>query len=178
MLGLLTACAAGHASPTQPPAPATAASRPGPASAIAPDRSLTPEQYFALGMPAIQRTWLGDDLAKAQQVIAKLADEDPLALPRRSSAVSGEVFGRIASAENYAVGEDEGLPILVRLQIVVPELGALGQITKAYLRAMSGTGGFGPELVDLECAGLSTSRVVSVLATRVEPPPAGAPGRA
>jgi hypothetical protein len=180
---LATGCAGGRAAPPHEPgekAPAAASSPPSqPTPAPAPDHSLAPEQYFAMGMPAANRPWFADDFAKAQQVISKLAAEDPLALPRRSSALSGAVFGRIVSTENAASAADDDLPPQARLQVIVPQVQPLANMMKAYLRAhLAGRGGFGAELVDLGCATFSTSRAVSSLVKRLTPPPGGTPARA
>jgi hypothetical protein len=151
---------------------------PGAASALAPDHSLTPERYFALGMPAVDRLWQGDDLAKAYLVIAKLADDDPLALPRRASSVSGAVFARIIASENHEMVANAGIPVQVRVQLAAGEIGPLGQISNAYLKAqMARKGSFVPELVDMICASFSATRVVSTLLSQVEPPPVGTAGR-
>jgi hypothetical protein len=184
-----TACASGHSASqkdAEPPvsreaSPATARPQSGAqasATVPAPDHSLTSAQYFALGMPAIDRMWQGDDLTKAYQVIARLADEDPLELPRRGSSNSGAVFGRIVSGENVALANDGRYPLPLRLQIASKQAQPLGQMTQAYLKAhMAQKGSFMPELVDLTCATSFVSRTVSALALAVKPPPEGSERR-
>jgi hypothetical protein len=138
----------------------------------APDHSLTSEQYFALGMPAVGRVWQGDDLTKAYQVIAKLADEDPFELPHRGSSNSGAIFDRIVSGENVAFANDDSYPLPVRLQIAGKQVQPLVLMTKAYLKAqMAQKGSFMPELIDLSCAALFLSRTTLASALAIKPPP-------
>ena len=64
-------------------------------SQIPSDESLTADEYIHLGLPAYDREWSGDDMVKAEKVLASLAQKDYRHLPRYRSGHSGEVFARL-----------------------------------------------------------------------------------
>src|SRR3954463_8099617 len=85
--------------------------------AAIPDQSLTPEQYVAQGAPASDRLWTGKDYAAANDVLSKLADSDPSALPRFRSPRSGAYFDRFISPENIAPLKNQKLSTNTRMAL-------------------------------------------------------------
>jgi hypothetical protein len=53
--------------------------------------------YVALGLASPTRTWSEGELRASVLVLHKIADEDPLKLPRLESPKSGAVFARLVA---------------------------------------------------------------------------------
>ena len=68
---------------------------------IAPDHSLAPPIYIQKGLPANDRNWDAQDYLQAAQVLQALAGVDTTQLPRYGSPISGAVFARIVSHDNF-----------------------------------------------------------------------------
>jgi hypothetical protein len=82
---------------------------------IAPDNSLTLDEYIELGVPASDRTWTITDYPAALEAFGKLAKDESTKLPRYRSAKSGKLFDRM-------VAEDEGTAKALREQPLVQRL--------------------------------------------------------
>jgi len=72
----------------------TARSAPPP---VPPDSSLTTAQYVQHGLPSLDHTWNGRELARAVADLRKLVESSPSALPRYQSPRSGALFARLTS---------------------------------------------------------------------------------
>jgi hypothetical protein len=117
--------------------------------AAVPDQSLTSEQYVAKGAPAIDRPWSGKDYAAANDVLKKLADVEPTALPRVRSARSESYFGRIVSPENIAPLTNPKLPVGARLALGMELFEGPKQLAVVYLDASKSGATYDQELAEL-----------------------------
>jgi hypothetical protein len=97
------------------------------------DQSLPDTDYIQLGVPAHDRPWSGDDLARAARVLSELAQEHPEQLPRYKSEYSGATFARITSPQNLELLKNRTLPIEARFPQGNAYLGASNQFLKLYL---------------------------------------------
>ena len=82
---------------------------------IPPDRSFRAEVYIGKGLPANDRTWLGDDYEQAASVLKSIAAIDATNLPRYGSIASGPVFARIVSLDNLRLLRNSGMGRQIRL---------------------------------------------------------------
>ncbi len=87
-----------------------------PAREIVPDRSLSVQQYVALGVPPLERAWSYKDCAVAYKVLRDLPKEQ---LPRYGSKTSGKLFKRMCSIDNFTamLAANESLPPQQRLRM-------------------------------------------------------------
>lgn len=65
-----------------------------------PDGSLSPEEYEARGIPAIQNPWGVQEYRAALTVLVALVNENPALLPRHGRKRSSPVFRRMVTREN------------------------------------------------------------------------------
>lgn len=86
------------------PAPADETVAPGKVLVTPADQSLTQAEYLSAGVPAVDRTWSGDDMQRASKALSALAQQGKL--PRYGSARSGLVFARMTAAENLDMVRD------------------------------------------------------------------------
>lgn len=98
------------------------------------DQSLTGDQYIALGIPASDRTWMGEDMKTAAEVLVSLAAEHPEQLPRFESSRSGAVFARIISADNLKLFREQQLPLESRFPDGLAYMQSHGSILSTYLK--------------------------------------------
>jgi hypothetical protein len=96
------------------------------------DRSLDMDSYIAMGIPAPDRVWNSEDMARVADVLTKLAAKDAGRLPRFKSQRSGRLYDRITSSEDLAQFRDRSLPIDVRLPRVMDYLNAANSLLKLY----------------------------------------------
>ena len=111
------------------------ASESAPAGKPVADKSLTSDQYIALGIPATDRTWMGEDMKAAADTLVSLAAQHPEQLPRFESPRSGAVFSRIISAENLGFFREQKLPLESRFPGGVAYLQSHSSILGTYLKA-------------------------------------------
>jgi hypothetical protein len=119
------------------------------ARAAVSDQSLTPEQYVAKGAPASDRLWTGKDYAAANDVLSKLADSDPSALPRFHSPRSGAYFDRFISPENIAPLKNQKLSINTRMALGLDLFEGPKQLAVVYMNAAKPGAVFDEELAEL-----------------------------
>lgn len=123
------------------------------------DKSLTPEEYIRLGMPAHDRVWLGPDMAQAEKVLAPLAASEAR-LPRYQSDRSGAVFSRMTAAQNLKGLQDRDVPISTRLPLALSYFQSSNQIFKHYSRAFGKGEVRDSDVVELAGALLKTTVVL------------------
>jgi hypothetical protein len=123
------------------------------------DKSLTPEEYIRLGMPAHDRVWLGPDMAQAEKVLAPLAVSEAR-LPRYQSDRSGAVFSRMTAAQNLKGLQDRAVPISTRLPLALIYFQSINQIFKHYSRAFDKGEVRDSDVVELMGAMLKTTVVL------------------
>ena len=99
------------------------------------DESLTSKEYIALGLPAYDREWSGDDMVKAHEVLSKLADTGFRQLPGYKSERSGKVFARMTSPQNLDLFRNRSLPLKARFPQALNHFQASGQFLKLYVSA-------------------------------------------
>jgi hypothetical protein len=97
------------------------------------DESFTSEEYLHLGLPAQDREWSGDDMVKAEKILASVAQKGYRQLPRYKSERSGEVFARLTSPQNLDLFKNRTLPFEVRFSQATNYFQASNQIFKLYL---------------------------------------------
>ncbi len=64
------------------------------------DKSLTLEQLIEAGVPAHDREWSGDDMTRAANILAAIAQKNTDHLPRYLSQHSGQAFERLTANDN------------------------------------------------------------------------------
>lgn len=97
------------------------------------DESLTSEEYLRLGLPAQDRDWSGDDMVKAERILASLSEKGYRQLPRYRSERSGEMFARLTSAQNLDLFQNRSLPLDARFPQALNYFQASNQVFKLYL---------------------------------------------
>ncbi len=149
------------------PAPATRAAAPTPIAtppAAPEDRSLTPAEYIAAGLPAHDRGWGGQDMAKGGEILTSMAASTPDRLPRFQSAKSGPMFGRIVSPDNADLFRNRTLPVNARMAQLDPYMGGCAAIFKAYWVAFEKHAVGGRDIIELMNNQLRTSAAALELA--------------
>jgi hypothetical protein len=116
---------------------------------IAPDHSLASAAYIRKGLPANDRVWDGGDYLQAAKVLRELAGVDATQLPRYGSAISGAVFARIVSPDNFKVYDNELLDPQQKFKAVNALLQGVGEITIIYSSATTKVVIFDTELIEL-----------------------------
>lgn len=114
-----------------------------------PDKSLTANEYIALGMPAHDREWAARDMAAAVSTLKVLASQSPEQLPRFGSAKSGAVFARIVTADNLKFCQSRSLPLEARFPQALEYSISQNEILKIYLSARVADKVTGNEIVEL-----------------------------
>ena len=130
---------------------------------VAADHSLTTAQYAALGLPPPTRPWSDGELARAVTALQKLAERDPLKLPRLESAASGEVFARLVApiALPADVTRSDSRTQIAALSGFAPSLGTLAVL---YSKPAAGDFCFDAELVETTRAALElNSRLLQLI---------------
>jgi hypothetical protein len=94
---------------------------------------LTAEEYLRLGLPAHDREWSGDDMAKAEKVLTLLTQKGYRQLPRYKSERSGEMFARLTSSQNLRLFKNRTLPLDARFPQALRYYQASNQVSKLYL---------------------------------------------
>jgi hypothetical protein len=120
------------------------------------DRSLTPEDYRAMGLAPLDRNWTSHEMKEAAAQLQILAKQDPGQLPRHGSARSSGVFDRITAPSNLAALADPSLPISIRLSAAAEYSAAIGDIVRLYLSALSDRAVSGDDVTQLYAAQLRT----------------------
>lgn len=133
------------------------------------DRSLTPEEYIRLGLPAHDREWSGQDMRAAEQVYAALAERGAAQFPRHQSPRSGAVFARQTSAENLEFFKNRTLPLETRISEALEYLQGANQIMKLYLAAFQKRQVADAELIEQVSAQMRFVVVMSQLVDELLP---------
>lgn len=131
---------------------------------IAPDHSLAPTIYIQKGLPASDRYWDAQDYLQAAKVLQALAGIDTTQLPRHGSLISGAVFARIVSHDNFKLFENPVLNLQQRFKAATAILEGLGQITIVYASATTQERIFDSEMIELMRYVLDISAKVTQLA--------------
>lgn len=113
------------------------------------DESLTSEEYLRLEMPAQDREWSGDDMVKAEKILASLVQKGYRQLPRYKSERSGEMFARLTSPQNLALFKNRTLPLEARFPQFLNFYQANNRVFKLYLAGFLKKDVGGSELVEL-----------------------------
>ena len=124
------------------------------------DESLTSEQYLRLGLPAQDREWSGDDMAKAASVLASVARQGHGRLPKYMNERSGEVFARLTSPQNFNLYKNRTLPLDARFPQSLNYFQAINQVCKLYLAGFLKNDVRDSELVELMGAQLRSTVVM------------------
>jgi hypothetical protein len=173
-LALLALVGSGCSDSSTPPStPADQPNAPkggSPADPKAPsDESLTAEEYLRLGLPAQDRDWSGDDMVKAEKILASLAQKGYGQLPRYKSERSGEVFARLTSPQNLDLFKDRTLPFEARFPQALSYYQASNQVLKLYLAGFLKKGVRDSELVELLGAQCRSTVVILELVDELLP---------
>jgi hypothetical protein len=124
------------------------------------DKSLALDEYIKAGVPASDRHWAGDDMARAAAALATMAGKDSGSLPRYGSPRSGQLFDRITADDNLELHRNGSLPLSLRLPDVLKYMEAENKIFKLYLGAFNTKAAGDREMVELAGTQLRLSVVV------------------
>lgn len=123
---------------------------PSPADRANPDdRSLSLDEYIQSGVPASDRPWSGEDMARAADRLMALARQDQGKLPRFASKRSGELFARITARKNLDLYRNRSLPLAARLPDALKYTESLNQMAKTYLSSFLKGATGGGEVIEL-----------------------------
>lgn len=148
--------------PQAPAQPAAVPARPDPT--VAEDNSLTPAEYQAKGLPAVDKPWTDAEYAKAAQALEAILTADPSQLPRHESPKSGPVFARLVAVENFAPLQKKRPAADQRLSQAGRYGTAIQQLASVYARATNQhKKAFDAELVDLSAFNLELADRMRVL---------------
>ena len=114
-----------------------------------PDRSLTLDQYIEAGVPAHDRGWAGDDVARAVDVLGAMVRKDAGQLPRYRSPRSGLLFERLLADENLDLYRNLSVPLEQRFPDALKYQQSNNLLLKLYLAAYNGGAVGTDELVEL-----------------------------
>jgi hypothetical protein len=140
------------------------------------DESLNADEYVRLGLPAYDRRWSAGDMAKAEKVLASLAQAACQHLPRYQSKRSGAVFARITSAKNLERFRKSNSPLDTRLSEVRDYIQAFNEINKLYGFAFLKKKVANGELVELMGAQFRSTVVAIELVNKLHDDPRHAAG--
>lgn len=121
---------------------------------VAADHSLAPAEYVAKGLPDPTKTWDDVALAKAVQVLQKLAAKDPLLLPRRESRTSGVVFARLMAPLELPADATQATALRQKIAGLSGYAQSLGALPLLYAKPLAGDFFFDAELVETTRAAL------------------------
>jgi len=136
---------------------------------VPPDYSLMPDEYIQLGLPAHDRSWEAEDMARAAKVLTSLFQSDPRRLPRYRSERSGRVFDRITTAQNLQTFRSPPLSLEQRVGRSANFLLSINQIFVLYLTSFSKRATGDSEVVELTGAVNRTTVVMVELANELLP---------
>lgn len=129
---------------------------------LAPDKSLSADDYIEAGMPDPTQAWGAAERERARLVLLKIQESDPTQLPRLDSKVSGAVFAKLLE-EEFSRGTFEGPSgRLTRREEegvgpeALAELVASGSLFWAYVEAARSGWYFDREAVALQAGHLSS----------------------
>jgi hypothetical protein len=135
---------------------------------VAPDESLTPDEYEQLGFPRLGPDWSEAERTKVRSILRSLAAESPTQLPRFASESSGAVFAKLLHEEFERRGEFEGevgsLPVGKLEQLDSDALAHL--IQSDTLEGIYGPESTGGLLFDRELVELVSQRLANALTLR------------
>ena len=97
------------------------------------DRTLTPDEYMDIGLPAVDRPWAPQDYRSAMNVILALDDNE---IPRSGSR-SAAVVDRMANPENLGLLLNRSLPLDQRVLASLEIMESTNAIVKFYYAAQS-----------------------------------------
>jgi len=136
---------------------------------IPPDHSLTVDAYLDKGMPAIDRSWTGQELAAAGRIIKKIANDSGKKLPRYNSSQSGDVFARMTSKSNFKFYENSWSPVELRFADGLAGSQGAAEILKLYIAANTKNEVGAMELIELLGLSLRYSKVAIKLTNEFIP---------
>jgi hypothetical protein len=157
----LNACDRDSSTAAPGPSPAGAIPSPNPTTAPNPvaDRSLSADEYIALGMPAYDRVWTGQDMSTSASRLQALATTAPQQLPRFNSSRSGPMFARIVARDNLDFFRSRSLPLASRFPQAIEYVESLNAILKVYLSASAANQVTSDDLIELMGAELRAIQV-------------------
>jgi len=163
-------CGDSSSSSSAPPKPAAEAKVAAVAEPTVPaDESLTSEEYMRLGLPAHDREWVAEDMAKAEKVLTALAQTGYRQLPRYRSERSGEVFARLVSTQNHDAFKNQSLPFEIRFPLALNYFQASNQVFARYVAGFIGKEVPGSDVVELMGNQLRTTAILLDLADEFVP---------
>jgi hypothetical protein len=131
------------------------------------DHSLTPEEYYKLGMPDQNKLSSNQDYVKVISVLYKLRNKNPLSYPRKHSKRSGAVFSCLINKENLSFANDTTLSLRDRA-LQIQSLSSLqGSEIQIYTDNLKSEQYYNEELIDLYIYGLYIREKMFELAGRI-----------
>ena len=98
------------------------------AIALASDKGVA---FQNAGMPALTRTWIGNDYIQAASVLTSKSTS----LPRLSTKEGAALLARICAQDNFDLLKDQSLPLQIRMQDWLSLHNGLMAILKLYIAA-------------------------------------------
>lgn len=131
---------------------------------IAPDHSLSVDEYISRGVPDPSKIWTPGDYEKSSAVMQSIAAEDTTRLPRYRSSSSGKLFSRIVSLENLEQLDNPSLPVIQRLQTAIEFVPGLRSHLLIYQQQADNGWSFDNEVVEISGVMLVSARSLFALA--------------
>jgi hypothetical protein len=149
-LALSALCIVSFGCQGEKPSPEKAADTPSSAGTVtvAPDNSLTTDEYIKLGVPAPDRLWNSHDYGNAVQALKSLA-QTPDKFPRHQSKNSGKMFAKLVAVDSSVLHKDKKVPVNVRVEEAAAVMGHARDLLFLYLTATKPDNAFDAELVSL-----------------------------
>ncbi len=122
------------------------------------DHSLTLEAYRELGVKDPGKVWNLQDFIMSNMVLTELKNEQPFALPTKSSRRSSALFYRMISLENMSFLQDDSLPLYEKAHRLQGFLNVYTDLADLYTNVLMKEQYYYPELVEIWIFGLSVSQ--------------------
>lgn len=113
------------------------------------DNSLSTSEYLEMGIPSIDKQWTATELNETLQLLKELKEEDKLALPRKNSPYSNEVFTHLSSIDNFNILRDKNVDISERMTEAYLLLHLSNSIIDLYQESHEPNERFGKEVLTL-----------------------------
>lgn len=130
---------------------------------VAVDHSLTAAEYQARGVPDPGHAWSDVEVQRAMQALQKIADKDPLQLPRRDSQASGAIFARLVAPIPLPTDTTN---LHARIADLSGYAQPLGGLPLLYAKPLAGDFFFDAELVEATRAALAVNAQLLQLINR------------
>ena len=88
--------------------------------------------YYNLGVPTINKVWVGDDYTNASKALQKIAASDLSKLPRKNSGEAMAIFNKIVDIENFQLFDSTYYTLQMQMQSSNQALQAVKNLMLLY----------------------------------------------